>query len=163
MQAWEARRLEGLARSMLDGLAVWLRELYRPPDERSPGVIRHETARSERMVDLWEKEIAHPLMRGALNMQSLTLACALGLEARNPGTSAGGPAIPGFRRSGSRLAPDRDAPVVRGRLHQEIDRYVQSPGQGAFLGGVGLTSSRGLVARMQSDMAMIGKVLGRRE
>jgi glutathione S-transferase len=82
--AWEARRLEGLARSMLDGLSVWLRELYRPPEERSPGVIRHETARSERMVDLWEREIAHPLMRGALNMQSLTLACALGLEARNP-------------------------------------------------------------------------------
>ena len=83
-QGWEARRLEGLARSMLDGLSVWLRELYRPPEERSPGVIRHETARSERMVDLWEREIAHPLMRGALNMQSLTLACALGLEARNP-------------------------------------------------------------------------------
>jgi glutathione S-transferase len=83
-QGWEARRLEGLARSLLDGLSVWLRELYRPPDERSPGVIRHETARSGRMIDLWEKEIGHLLMRGALNMQQLTLACALGLEARNP-------------------------------------------------------------------------------
>ena len=82
--AWEARRLEGLARSLLDGLSVWLRELYRPAGERSPGVIRHETARSERMIDLWEKEIGHPLMRGALSMRSLTLACALGLEARNP-------------------------------------------------------------------------------
>jgi len=36
------------------------------------------------MIDLWEKEIGHPLMCGALNMQSLTLACALGLESRNP-------------------------------------------------------------------------------
>ena len=37
------------------------------------------------MADVWEKEIGHPLMRGALNMIQLTLACALGLEARNPG------------------------------------------------------------------------------
>jgi len=84
-QAWEARRLEGLARSMMDGLSVWLRELYRPANERSPGVIRHETDRASRMVDLWEREIGHPFMRGAaLNMAQITLACALGLEARNP-------------------------------------------------------------------------------
>ena len=80
---WEARRLEALARSLLDGLTVWLRELYRPETERSPGVIRHEVDRAARMLDLWEQEIAHPLMRGALNMPQLTLACALGLEARN--------------------------------------------------------------------------------
>lgn len=83
-QGWEARRLEGLARSWLDGLAVWLRELYRPGDERSPGVIRHEAARSGRMAEVWEKEIDHPLMHGELNLAQITLACALGLEARNP-------------------------------------------------------------------------------
>jgi glutathione S-transferase len=83
-QAWEARRLEGLARSMLDGLAVWGREILRPPDERSPSVLQHEADRSRRMADLWEVEIDHPLMHGALNMVQLTLACALGLEARNP-------------------------------------------------------------------------------
>ena len=81
---WEAPRLEALARSLMDGLTVWLRELYRPPNERSPGVIRHEIDRAARMVDLWEREIAHPYMHGALNMAQLTLACALGLEARNP-------------------------------------------------------------------------------
>jgi len=81
---WEAHRLEGLARSLIDGLSVWLRETYRPENERSPGVIRHEIERATRMVDLWEGEIAHPYMRGALNMAQLTLACALGLEARNP-------------------------------------------------------------------------------
>jgi glutathione S-transferase len=81
---WEARRLEALARSLLDGLSVWLRELYRPPNERSPGVIRHEIDRASRMLDLWERELEHPWMRGALNMAQLTLACALGLEARNP-------------------------------------------------------------------------------
>jgi len=83
-QAWEARRFEALARSLVDGLAVWGRELYRPLNERSPGIIRHETDRAARMTDLWEREIAHPYMRGALNMAQLTLACALGLEARNP-------------------------------------------------------------------------------
>ena len=36
---WEARRLEALARSMMDGLSVWLREGYRPPNERSPAVV----------------------------------------------------------------------------------------------------------------------------
>ena len=82
-QGWEARRLESLARSLLDGLTVWLRELYRPPNERSPGLIHHETERARRMVDLWEGEIGHSYMRGPLNMAQLTLACALGLEARN--------------------------------------------------------------------------------
>src|SRR5919108_5903499 len=46
---WEAPRLEALARSLMDGLTVWLRELYRPPNERSPGVIRHEIDRAARM------------------------------------------------------------------------------------------------------------------
>jgi len=84
-QAWEARRLEALARSLLDGLAVWGRELTRPENERSPTVILHEARRSERMTDLWETEIGNPLMHGALNRLQVTLACALGLEARIPG------------------------------------------------------------------------------
>jgi glutathione S-transferase len=80
----EARRLEALARSLLDGLAVWGREVSRPKDERSPDVIAHETERARRMVDLWEKEIGHAHMRGALNMAQMTLGVALGLELRNP-------------------------------------------------------------------------------
>ena len=55
-----------------------------PADERSPGVIRHEIDRASRMLDLWEREVEHPYLRGALNMAQLALACALGLEARNP-------------------------------------------------------------------------------
>lgn len=84
-QSWEARRLEALARSMLDGLSVWGREILRPENERSPGVIGHEKDRAQRLADVWEREIDHPLMRGALNMVQITLACGLGLEARNPG------------------------------------------------------------------------------
>ena len=36
------------------------------------------------MTDLWESEIGHPMMQGALNLMQITLGCALGLEARNP-------------------------------------------------------------------------------
>ena len=81
---WEARRLDALARSWMDGLAVWSREITRPPDERSPTVLAHEAQRSRRMADLWESQIDCPLMRGTLNLAQITLACALGLEARNP-------------------------------------------------------------------------------
>ena len=83
-EAWEGRRLEGLARSMVDGLAVWGRELARPQNERSPTIVQHETRRAERMAHLWEAQIDHPLMRGRLNLAQLTLACGLGLEARMP-------------------------------------------------------------------------------
>ena len=83
-RALEARRLEALARSLLDGLAVWSRELARPQGERSLTVILHETRRSERMTDLWETQIDDPWMHGTLNLAQLTLACALGLEARIP-------------------------------------------------------------------------------
>jgi len=80
----EARRLEALARSLCDGLAVWGREITRPANERSPGVIEHEKQRMRRMTWFWEKEIGHRPMTGPLNMAQLTLACALGLETRNP-------------------------------------------------------------------------------
>jgi glutathione S-transferase len=84
-EAWEARRLEGAARSLIDGLSVWGREITRPQNEQSPGVIQHEKDRATRILDRWETEIDHPHMRGPLNLAQLTLACALGLEARNPG------------------------------------------------------------------------------
>jgi glutathione S-transferase len=82
--AWEARRLEALARSMLDGLAVWSREIARPHNEQSPITVAHERARSARMIDAWERQIDHPLMRAGLNMVQLTLACALGMDVLNP-------------------------------------------------------------------------------
>ena len=83
-EAWEERRLEALARSTLDGLCVWVREILRPQHERSPTVIEHEADRAHRLADVWEREIHHPLMRGPLNMPQITLACALGMETRAP-------------------------------------------------------------------------------
>ena len=84
-EAWEEHRLTGLARSWVDGVSVWNRELARPENERSPTVIRHETHRAHRMADVWEKEIDHALMRGPFNLLQLTVGCTLGLEARNAG------------------------------------------------------------------------------
>lgn len=82
-EGWRQRRLEALARSFLDGLAVWGRELARPEDERSPTIIGHETERSRRLAGLWEQEIADPLMTGPLNMAQIVLISALQLERRN--------------------------------------------------------------------------------
>lgn len=81
---WEARRLDALAHSFIDGLAVWLRENARPANERSPTTLAHETQRSLRMAKLWESEITHPAVHGPLNLAQITLACALSLETRNP-------------------------------------------------------------------------------
>jgi glutathione S-transferase len=83
-EPWEGWRMEAYARSLLDGLAVWGRERARPKTEQSPFTIEHERVRAERMIDLWESKMDHPVMRGALNMAQVTLACALGLEVRNP-------------------------------------------------------------------------------
>ena len=72
-----------MARSLLDGIAVWGRELSRPEDERSPTILDHEAARSRRLTDLWEDQIADPLMTGPLNMAQIVLVAALDMERRN--------------------------------------------------------------------------------
>jgi glutathione S-transferase len=74
---WSYRRLEARARSLLDGLAVWAREMGRLESERSPTTLTHEGARSERMADYFEAEVAHPLLQGAPTMAHLVLAVAI--------------------------------------------------------------------------------------
>jgi glutathione S-transferase len=84
-QGWESRRLEALARSTMDGLAVWARELRRPEQERSPTLLSHEAIRFGRLADVWEREIGHSMLGGVLNMPQITLACALGFDLWVPG------------------------------------------------------------------------------
>ena len=84
-QTWEARRLEAVATSMMDGIAVWARELMRPESDRSATILRHEAERGERLADYWESEISHPWMGGPLNLAQITLACALGFDPWVPG------------------------------------------------------------------------------
>ena len=73
------RRLEACSRSLCDGIAVWAREMRRPENERSPSNLAHEAARAQRMADLFEDEVASPLMQGAPAMAHLVLAVALEL------------------------------------------------------------------------------------
>jgi glutathione S-transferase len=77
-EAWELRRLEALARSLVDGLTVWGRELrHRPEEERSPRIIEHERQRSRRLTDQWEREVVNAQMCGGPNMAQRVLACGL--------------------------------------------------------------------------------------
>jgi glutathione S-transferase len=48
----------GLALGAMDGMAVWNRELRRPPEERSPSVIALETTRLNRAADALEAQAA---------------------------------------------------------------------------------------------------------
>jgi glutathione S-transferase len=74
---WPALRLEAKVRSMLDGISVWGRELYRPLNERSPTVIAHERARAFRMIGSLEADVDAGLFDGPLTQAQLLLACAL--------------------------------------------------------------------------------------
>ncbi len=85
---WQAGRLHAIARSFLDGLAVWIREMRRPQNERSPTIIAHEAARADRMLDLWEREIGTPLMQQGLTVTHLTLYCALDAARQMMGADA---------------------------------------------------------------------------
>jgi glutathione S-transferase len=95
---WSYRRLEAVTRSMCDGIAVWVREMRRPENERSPTILAHEAARSRRMAEYFDAEVAQPLMQGAPNMAQLVLAVALDF-ARTRGLSdltAGRPNLAGW-------------------------------------------------------------------
>ncbi len=74
---WPHRRLEASARSMLDGIAVWAREMARPESERSPTTLTHEQARVGRMADLFESAVSQPVLQGETNMAQLVLAVAI--------------------------------------------------------------------------------------
>lgn len=48
----------GRVLGMMDGIAVWNRELRRPAHERSPGVIALEALRAVRVADALERDVA---------------------------------------------------------------------------------------------------------
>ena len=76
MNGLEQRRIEAIARSMLDGISLWLREyIYRPPEMRSETIIDHERRRASRLADIFEKEVQGDVLLGPINMAQITLAC----------------------------------------------------------------------------------------
>ena len=74
---WAYRRVEAAARSLCDGIAVWTREMRRPESERSPTILTHEAARTERLADHFETEVSKALLQGEPTMAHLILAVAL--------------------------------------------------------------------------------------
>jgi glutathione S-transferase len=81
---WPFRRLQASARSMLDGVSVWAREVIRPENEQSPGIIEHERLRAQRLADSFEAVIGSSFLTGDLNIIQLCLFCALDVERRLP-------------------------------------------------------------------------------
>ncbi|MEC7655168.1 MAG: glutathione S-transferase N-terminal domain-containing protein [Pseudomonadota bacterium] len=78
MAGLEQRRLEAMARSMLDGVSLWGREyLYRPKEIRSEVLITHERGRALRLADAFEEEVQDDVLTGPVNMAQLTLVCVL--------------------------------------------------------------------------------------
>lgn len=76
-QSLSHRRLEACARSLLDGIAVWAREMARPESERSPKLLAHEAARAQRVADYFESEVALPELQALDSMAPWVLAVAL--------------------------------------------------------------------------------------
>ena len=74
---WAYRRLEVSARSMCEGICVWVRQMHLPECERSPTVLAHEVARSQRMASFFEERVPNPPMQGTPRMAHLILAVSV--------------------------------------------------------------------------------------
>ncbi len=74
---WPYRRLEAVARGLCEGVAVWIREMNRPENERSPTLLAHEVARAGRLADFFEAEVKQPLLQERPRMLHLILAVGL--------------------------------------------------------------------------------------
>jgi glutathione S-transferase len=84
---WRFRRLEASARSMLDGVSVWAREIKRPVGEQSPDIIAHEGRRADRLAHTFDDEIGFAplaLTGDGLNIVQMLLFCALDVHRRVP-------------------------------------------------------------------------------
>lgn len=79
---WPYRRLQATARSMLDGVSVWGREIVRPEADQSPTIIEHEKRRAGRLADYFEARVADAPLTGEINLVQLLLFCALEVERR---------------------------------------------------------------------------------
>lgn len=74
---WAYQRLEFAARNMCEGICVWVRQMHLPECERSPTVLAHEVARSQRMASFFEERVPDPPLQGAPRMAHLILAVSV--------------------------------------------------------------------------------------
>lgn len=113
-----SRRIEAMARSLMDGCSVWVREyLYRPAEIRSSAIIDHEKARAARLGDFFESEIDNAVLSGPVNMAQITLACILhGRDGNPPGFNwrEGRPKLSAWvDRLGERPSMARTMPIAK--------------------------------------------------
>jgi glutathione S-transferase len=79
--------------------------MARPENERSPTTLAHESARTQRMADVFEERVTDPLMQGPPGMAQLILAVAVEM-ARKRGLgdlTVGRPRLANWMRSMSDL------------------------------------------------------------
>jgi len=82
---WACLGRLGTAIGMMDGIAVWNRELRRPESERSPAMIALDTTRTTRTMDAMAASIGEPGWNGPLDASHIMLMAALGYcERRHP-------------------------------------------------------------------------------
>ncbi len=82
---WRTLAEMGTAAGMLEGIVTWARELRRPENQRSPGLITLETTRVNRTADALESAVANGAYSGEINAARIVLGCALGwVDPRHP-------------------------------------------------------------------------------
>ncbi|MCU0889471.1 MAG: glutathione S-transferase [Rubritepida sp.] len=96
-----ARARLGQVMGLLDGIAVWNRELRRVPGERSPGVLALEAARADRALAALD-----PAAHDPASVEGIALACLLGYGERRHRAWD-------WRRANPALAPWFEAAAVR--------------------------------------------------
>lgn len=116
--SWQARSLEALTTGLLDGVAVWVRELRRPAAGRSGALLEVERARAVRCLDRLERELAGGALGSAWDFTAIQLACTLGIMAHSLGDvdwRAGRPALTAwFDARAARPSMAATAPLVAG-------------------------------------------------
>ena len=117
-QGWLPRDNAGMARlgrvmGMMDGIAVWNRELRRVPGERAPGVIALEATRADRVLASLD-----PAQHDHASPEGIALASALGYGERRHTVwnwRAANPALaPWFEAAATRPAFQATMPPVSG-------------------------------------------------
>jgi glutathione S-transferase len=112
---WAYQRVEFAARNLCEGICVWVREMARPENERSPTTLAHEKSRAQRVADAFEQHVASPLMQGAPSMAHLILAVALDVAAKRGfgDLTTGRPQLAAWmRQMAERPSIQRTAPPV---------------------------------------------------
>ncbi len=85
---WMTLSRMGMVMGMMDGIAVWNRELRRPEHERSPGLIALDTTRTLRTMEALEPMVAAGAFDGPMDGARIALGCALGYCERRHRTFA---------------------------------------------------------------------------